>query len=109
MKFKELDLRMLKRHFKFKSASIRYHNKHRDGSGNFGTNLTKGTYGKPDWENWEISGNYKSDGELYGVSFGKAFWAGARIDMTNMTMNLLMDKIKNIMIQMKSTERGINY
>ena len=79
MKLNEIKLSQIKKNFKFKTASFRYHNKHKDGSGNFGTNLTKGTWGQNDWQNWEISGEYDNNKELYCLNFGRAYQIGATI------------------------------
>jgi hypothetical protein len=73
MNFNDLDLKKIKKTLNFKKASLRYHNKHKDGSGNFGTNLTKGTWGEKDWENWEISGEYDNNKNLYVLRFGKCY------------------------------------
>jgi hypothetical protein len=97
MKFEELKLKEIKKALGFKSASMRYHNKNKSG-GNFGTNLTKGTWGQPDWKNFEISGNYRLDGTLYDVSFGNAFQCGSNIrEIDNIDLNKLIELIKRYM------------
>lgn len=71
MNIKELNGRKLKKDLGLKSCLKRWHNKHVDKSGNFGYNLIVGD-GKQDYE---ITGDYNSKGEIYSLDFGELYEA----------------------------------
>jgi hypothetical protein len=64
-----------------------YHNKHKDGSGNFGINIIFEREGMidagcgiktQDRSIYDITGAYQPDGSLYSLSFGVLYQAGSR-------------------------------
>jgi hypothetical protein len=54
----------LKKHLGVRVAVKRYHNKHKDGSGNFGFTLYKGE------QCYDLAGSYDSTGKVYSLQFG---------------------------------------
>ena len=92
-------LKELKKVYSFEYCSFRYHNKHKNGSGNFGTNLRKGDFGVLGYENFEISGDYNSLGEIYSLSFGLAYQHGYKIAVK--TLQELYLRIDEIMRELK--------
>ena len=90
MKVRELKGSKIKRELKKRDINIvrvvkRYHNKHKDGSGNFGftivTNPTGNTekdkWGRFKYEKWHsLDGEYNTDEEIFVLRFGSFSGAG---------------------------------
>lgn len=88
MELRELNGVVLRNALKASRVRMSYHNKHKDGSGNFGFVIVFEKEGMVDVgcgmqaknEAWfQISGNYTAEKRLYGLSFGNYSSATARI------------------------------
>ena len=83
MIIQDLKTSQIKKGLKANRCKFRYHNKNKSG-GNFGINIIFSEFGKEDYKNFEISGNYDKGGLLYGLSVGLAYQIGFKVDVANM-------------------------
>lgn len=93
MNIKELNGNAIKKALKAKSVCFRWHNRNNSG-GNFGINIR----GLPKGE-FEITGNYDTQGIVYGLCFGTIFWS--RLKMHENTFESLMNSINEIISKME--------
>lgn len=96
MNIKELNGQAIKKALNAKSASYRWHNRNTRG-GNFGINI-RGVSGN----DWEISGDYNTQGEIAHLRFGRLFAVGIRMFETE--FELLMKNIGEIAEKIQTLE-----
>jgi hypothetical protein len=73
--------KITKKEFKFNQVGFRYHNKNKTG-GNFAINYAFSEFGKDDYKDYELNGEYRTDGSFIYLEVGKAFKIGTRLDLS---------------------------
>ena len=78
MKISELKGSRIKRDIKAETVRKEYHNKHKDGSGNFGFSIRFNNGNL-----YRLDGNYNKDGNIYSLDYGKYSGIGMEIKYDN--------------------------
>ena len=95
---KDLKSSTLKKRFKAQSVFQRWHNRHKDGSGNIGIqiNLSEG-------KQYLLRFHYTPDKKIYNISFGEAYAGGEPIEATD--VNELLEKIASKLVKEGGVEK----
>lgn len=75
MQIDELKGSKIKKDIEAKTVRKEYHNKHKDGSGNFGFVMKF-----PNGNLYRLDGNYNKDGKVYYLDYGKYSGIGIKIN-----------------------------
>ena len=94
--------KLAKRTLNFDKVSFRYHNKNKSG-GNFAINYKIGEWGKQDYKNYELEGEYKTDGSFIYLRVGVAYKGiGTKINLE--MINSINDLLRAFVSAIKQEE-----
>lgn len=109
MKYDELKGVSLKKDLNLDRAIKRYHNKHKDNSGNFGFTLIKNDIRFKDRLCFDLDGDYNSEKDIYSLSLGLISSCPTKI-ISNMNSIIKEITLKEVVLEMnKIIEEDIDF